>query len=106
MEHVDRGQNKEPPRGDSAPRRRDSAPKRNYLLSSDLLPEDYINKNNYEPTKVLNIYHLQDDKKCLVALLQFKNRNNGFVRAEWANKRCPDLMIKFYENRIFWRQKM
>lgn len=85
---------------------RNDGQKRNYLLTCDLLLEEYINAENYEPKKVLNIYHLKDDEKSLVALLQFKNKKNGFVRAAWANKHCPELVINFYENRIYWRNKL
>lgn len=55
----------------------------------------------YHPEKVLNIY--QNDKGELITLIKFKGRPKAsFVPAEWANVHCPELVIAFYENRIYW----
>lgn len=79
---------------------------RDYLLLSDLLPEDIIAANGYEPEKILNIFHMRDNEKELVAVVQFKNRKDfAFVHAAWANDNCPELVIEFYESRIYWRQQ-
>lgn len=53
------------------------------------------------PEKVLNIY--QDENGELICLLAFKGQSHPtYVPAEWANVTCPELVIKFYEGRIYW----
>lgn len=53
------------------------------------------------PEKVLNIY--QNDKGNLITLVKFRGRPDAkFVPADWANNRCPGLVIEFYESRIYW----
>lgn len=55
----------------------------------------------YIPEKVLNI--LQNERGDLITLVKFKARPEArFVPSEWANFRCPELVIEFYENRIYW----
>lgn len=58
------------------------------------------------PERVLNIFHVRDDEKNLIVRIQFKNRSEpAHVSASWANENCPQLVIKFYESRIYWLQK-
>lgn len=80
--------------------------KRTYLLPGDLLTAAEIEENQWVPKKVVNIYHMMKNENDLVALMQFKNQNSlHFVKASWANEHCPQLVIKFYETRISWREK-
>ncbi|XP_031621378.1 chromobox protein homolog 3-like [Contarinia nasturtii] len=79
---------------------------RSYLKPTDLLPEKKITERNLVAEKVINIHHMLQNEKDLVALIQFKNKKGlHYVKASWANKHCPKLVIKFYESRICWRDK-
>lgn len=72
----------------------------------EYLFEDEIDERGLIPEKVLNIFHVKNDEKNLVAHVQFKNQAEpAFVPASWANQHCPLMVIQFYENRIYWHQK-
>lgn len=76
------------------------------LIRGELLTDQFIDENKLEVEKVLNIYHMRDDETNLVAMVQFKEIvGTGYVRALWANEHCPQLVIEFYEQRIFWEDK-
>lgn len=80
--------------------------KRRHLMVDDLLSPNEIEARNLVPKKVLNIFHMLNNEKELVVLVQFNNNvSREFVSAEWANKHCPQLVIEFYESRIYWRDK-
>lgn len=72
----------------------------------DYLSGKEIVKNRLIPEKVLNIFHVKNDEKSLIAHIQFKNRSEpAYVSAPWANRHCPQMVIKFYESRIYWQQQ-
>lgn len=74
--------------------------KYDYLLGKDIV------KNRLIPEKVLNIFHVKNDEQSLVAHIRFRNRPEpAYVSAPWANKHCAQLVIKFYESRIYWQQQ-
>ncbi|XP_055313216.1 chromobox protein homolog 3-like [Sitodiplosis mosellana] len=76
------------------------------LDPDDLLTATTIKDRNLVPEKVLNIFHVRNDEKDLVAFIRFKNtKQPEFVQASWAHENCPQLVIQFYESRIFWRDK-
>lgn len=76
------------------------------LIRGELLSEDFIEENHLTVEKVLNIYHVRNEEKNLVAKVQFKDTiNPGYVRALWANEHYPQLVIEFYEKRIYWEDK-
>lgn len=78
-----------------------------FLEADDLLTPANIKERNLVPHKVLNIFHVRDNEKDLVAYIRFKGlKEPQFVHASWAHKNCPQLVIKFYESRIFWRDRM
>lgn len=76
------------------------------VAMNGLLQDKMVNEYGLEPEKVLSINHFNENEMELVALIKFKNCNEPkFVRASWANRNCAQLVIKFYESRIFWREK-
>lgn len=85
-------------------RRKFSAPRLAILSGED------IKANKLVPIKVLNIHHQMGDEKSLIALIQFSSdeddkKETGYVPAGWANEHCSAMVIKFYESRIFWKNK-
>ena len=91
---------------DDSPNPAKQKPKK-FLEADDLLTPTSIKERNLVPDKVLNIFHVRDNEKDLVAYIRFKNLKDAqFVDASWAHKNCPQLVIKFYESRIFWRDRM
>lgn len=91
---------------DDAPNTSKQKPKK-FLVADDLLMPNRIKERNLVPEKVLNIFHVRDNEKDLVAYIRFKNQKEAqFVQASWAHKHCPQLVIEFYESRIFWRDRM
>lgn len=85
-------------------RRMQTNGKRNFLLKGDISSDEDI--ADLEPEKVLNINHLLQDEKLLVAKVKFRNSPAiKFVHATWVNKHYPQLVIAFYESRISWRDK-
>lgn len=76
------------------------------VASNDNKSTDQSSKMNekhwsYHPEKVLNIY--RNDKGELITLIMFKGLPKASsMPSEWANARCPELVIEFYESRIFW----
>lgn len=79
---------------------------RTYIKASDMLSGQDIEKSGLKPQKIHNIFHIHGNEKILVAVMQFSNRTDlAFVRTTWANVHCPQLVIQFYESRIFWREK-
>lgn len=76
------------------------------LKNCEFLSEKEIDDRELIPEKVLNMFHVKNDEKTLVAHVQFKNQLEPvFVLASWANQKCPLMVIQFYENRIYWHQK-
>lgn len=76
------------------------------VVINGLLQVQMVNECGLEPEKVISINRLSENGMELVALIKFKNCNEPkFVRASWANRHCAQLVIKFYESRIFWREK-
>lgn len=80
--------------------------KRKVLVVDEVLTENEIKIRNLKPKKVMSILHKRDNEKELVALIKFHDQmEHAFVHASWANKYCPQMVIKFYESRIYWRDK-
>lgn len=68
----------------------------------------FIDAENLVPKKVLNIFHVKDNEKSLVAEILFEKGEESFdacVFIEWAKNNCPQLVIKYYESRIQWLSK-
>lgn len=75
-------------------------------VKCDFISEKDILKNRLIPEKVLNIFHTKGDEKSLIAQIQFRNRSEpAYVSSSWANKHCAQMVIKFYESRIYWQQQ-
>lgn len=76
------------------------------IVHGEFLSDEYIRENNLVPRKVLNISHIKNEEKNLVALIRFDGEDDpAFVFAEWANEHCPQLVITYYESRIRWEKK-
>lgn len=75
-------------------------------VNCDFLSEKSIDDNQLIPLKVLDIFHVKDNEKFLVAVVQFKHRDEpAYVPATWANMHCPQMVIALYETRIYWEEK-
>lgn len=68
----------------------------------DIKTPDEMNKKP-KPERVVNIRQLENRKE-LVCLVKYDNSNKlDYVPQQWANENCPELVIAFYESRIYWR---
>lgn len=75
-------------------------------MNCEFISEDYIDAQKLVPKKVLNIAHIKDNEKSLVVQILFEGLSKPvFVYAPWANQHCPQLVIAYYEKRIFWEKK-
>lgn len=76
------------------------------FLKRDFYSNEDIEASQLSPKKVLNIFHMVRSEKDLVAQIKFEHLDEPkFVHASWANQHCPQLVIQFYESRIFWRER-
>lgn len=76
------------------------------MMNCEFFSEKYIEEEKLVPKKVLNITHVKDDEKNLVVQIRFEGASEpAFVYAKWANEHCPQLVIAYYEKRIFWEKQ-
>lgn len=78
------------------------------VIKHEFLSASFIEDAKLLAKKVLNITHVKGEEKNLVAEILFDGANaqvQSHVHADWANINCPQLVIEFYESRIFWQLK-
>lgn len=77
------------------------------IVYGEFLSDLDIQEQNLLPEKVLNVTHIKGEEKNLVTLIQFDGAKDPvYVCSKWANKHCPQLVIKYYESRIRWESKV
>lgn len=63
-----------------------------------------ISLNDLEVEQVKSV-HMVNATKKMVACVKFKYVNKlEMIPIKIAHKKCPQLLIKYYENRIYWRE--
>lgn len=76
------------------------------FIVNDLLPnEEMQDPEKKTPEKIVNIHQLTDNEEDLYAIVKWKDTNcMEYVPIQWARINCPDLVIAFYETRLYFRE--